>query len=78
MSARSGLNSARAFETVRAENARVQAKSETRRVATALALAVIASGCMPHRSERRPPYLVGGIQYTEVEFQALAADRFRK
>jgi hypothetical protein len=77
MSARSAQNSSRAFEAVRAANARVQAKGKTHRVATALALAIIASGCMPHHCEQRPPYLVGGIQHTEVELQALAADRCR-
>jgi hypothetical protein len=45
----------------------------TRRVTASLALAFIASGCMPNHSELRPPYLVGGIQYTEDQLQALAA-----
>ena len=78
MPARSAQNSARASEAVRAGNARVQANAETCRVAAALALAVIASGCIPHHSELRPPYLVGGIQYTEVKLQALAAERCRE
>jgi hypothetical protein len=32
---------------------------------------------MPNHSELRPPYLVGGIQYTEDQLQALAANRCR-
>jgi len=64
---------ARALE---ATNAHMQIKSETCRIA-ALALAVIASGCIPHHSDLQPPYLVGGTEYTEVKLQALATDRCR-
>ena len=49
-----------------------------RKLFSATVLMVIASGCMPHHSKQRPPYLVGGIQYTEAKLQALAADRCRE